>query len=58
MPVLRVGSVEIEKVDSLDWKKVILKKAIEQSQIVERKVIDMLDWSRFTHIPICNLAQE
>lgn len=48
----------MQKVDSLDWKKVLLKRSIEQSQGVDRKIIDMLEWSRFTHIPICNLAEQ
>lgn len=57
MPVLKIKGVEIEKVDSLDWKKTLLKKTIEQSATVEKKIINLLEWARFTHIPICNLSE-
>lgn len=41
----------------MDWRHKALVRVIEESLDVTKNVVNSLEWSRFTHIPICNLAE-
>ena len=57
MPVLKINGFRVEGATSLDWRHKSITKVIEESLGVTRNVVNSLEWSRFTHIPICNLAE-
>lgn len=56
MPVLKLPQIESPKVTSLDWKQKLLLRIVEQSMSIDTKIVNLLEWSRFAHIPICNLS--
>lgn len=58
MPVLRISGFKVEQATSLDWKHKAVTKVIEESLGVTSHVVNYLEWSRLTHIPICNLSEE
>jgi len=60
LPVLYLKGIEVSQstqgLDIFDWKPKYIKKVLIESDKITSQIVDLLRWSRFSHIPICNLS--
>ena len=62
LPVLYLKGIEINQsnqgLDILDWKQKYIKKVLAESDKITVEISNLLRWSRYSHVPICNLSVE